>query len=161
MFEKFGEFDSVEELNMTAEGLKKEGDEDALIELAVENGLDKGDAEDYLDGCMEELATPLTAALGKIKVECEELKPKQIMEDWVEYIKSQCMESDEMAAAVRRKGKSIKGCIAKLLKWSFGNQMAIENDILKAAGVNAGRVTLGIPGMGQAKKIIRKYYMGK
>ena len=35
----------------------------------------------------------------------------------------------------------------------------IEKDILKAAGVSAGRVTLGIPGMARAKKIITDYYM--
>lgn len=161
MFEKFGEFDSAEELNMAAAGQKEEGDLEALVELAIENGLDREDAEDYMDDCMQVLATPVMAALGKIKVECEEMKPKQIMEDWVEYIKVQCTESEEMAAAVRKKGKSIKGCIAELLKWSFGNQMEIESDILKAAGVKAGRVTIGIPGMGQAKKIIRRYYLGK
>lgn len=30
----------------------------------------------------------------------------------------------------------------------------------KAAGVSAGKVTLGIPGMARAKKIITDYYMG-
>ena len=46
-------------------------------------------------------------------------------------------------------------------KWSFKNQIGIDKEILKAAGVTASRVTLGIPGMGRAKKIIRDYYMGK
>ena len=36
----------------------------------------------------------------------------------------------------------------------------IDKDIIKAAGVSAGRVTLGIPGMGRSKKIIRDYYLG-
>ena len=57
--------------------------------------------------------------------------------------------------------KSLKGCIAALLKWSFENQIPIEKEILKAAGVTAGRVTLGIPGMARAKQIITNYYMGK
>ena len=47
LFERFGEFDSVEELNMTAEGLKEEGDLESLKVLAEENGLDAADAEDY------------------------------------------------------------------------------------------------------------------
>lgn len=158
MFEKFGEFDSAEELNKAAAAQLEQGDTEAVITIAVENGLDREDAEDYIDGIVPELTTPLMAAMGKIKVECDELKPQQIMEDWVEYIKVQCTESDEMSAAVRRKGKSIKGCIAELLKWSFANQMSIEEDILKVAGVNASRVKLGIPGMGEAKKIIREYY---
>ena len=51
----------------------------------------------------------------------------------------------DMAAAVRKKGKSLDGCIAALLKWSFGNQHPVDKEILKAAGVTAGRCTLGIP----------------
>lgn len=161
MFDKFGEFDSAEELNRCAAGLRNEGDLSSLMELAMENGIEKEEAQDYADGCVKELATPVMAAMGKIEVECRELKPKEIMDDWVEYIKMQCAESEEVAAAVRKKGKSIKGCIAELLKWSFGNQIPVDKDILEASGVKAGRVTLGIPGMGRAKKIITDYYMGK
>lgn len=160
MFDKFGEFDSAEELNMSAEGLKREGDTASLIELAVENGIDKEDVEDYIDGCVDKLATPLMAALGKLEVESQELKPKEIMADWLEYIKMQVTESEMMAAAVRKKGKSLRGCIAALLKWSFENQRPIDEDMLEKAGVKNARVGLGIPGMGRAKKIIDAYYMG-
>lgn len=159
MFDKFGEFDSVEELNMAAEGLKTEGDIESLIALAEENGLDKEDAEDYSDGCAEELASVTMAAFGKIAVEAKELKPYEIMEDWIEYIKARCLEDKNMAIAVRKKGKNIKGAIGELLKWSFKNQYDVDKDIIKAAGVNASRCTLGIPGMGRAKKIITEYYL--
>ena len=81
------------------------------------------------------------------------------MMDWVEYIKAQCMAQPKIALAVRKKGKSLKGCIAALLEWSFKNQIPVDKDIVKAAGVKAGRVTLGIPGMGQAKKVIKEYYL--
>ena len=64
-----------------------------------------------------------------------------------------------MAKAVRRKGKSLKGCIAALLKWSFKNQNDVDEEVLKAAGVKAGKCTLGIPGMGTARKIITEYYI--
>ena len=74
------------------------------------------------------------------------------MLDWIEYIKGQCMESEEVALAVRRKGKSIKGCIGALLSWSFKNQQDIDKDIIKAAGISAGKVTLGIPGMARQRK---------
>ena len=100
----------------------------------------------------------MTAALGKIDVEEKELKPQEIMQDWTEYLKAQCMENEELARCVRQKGKSLKGMIGALLSWSFKHQQAIDKDIIKAAGVTAGRVTLGIPGMGQAKKIIKGYY---
>ena len=53
MFEKFGEFDSAEELNMCAEGLRNEGDEESLIALAEENGIDGEDAEDFMTGDLE------------------------------------------------------------------------------------------------------------
>ena len=74
MFEKFGEFGSVKELNLAAAGLKAEGDDESLIALAEENGLDKEDVQDYLDGCMEELATPFSAAFGRLEVEERELE---------------------------------------------------------------------------------------
>lgn len=161
MFDKFGEFDSHTELNEAAAGQKEQGDHEALFELAAENGIDKEDAQDYIDGIAEELATPLMAAFGKLEIEAAELKPYEIMEDWLSYIRIRCEEDKGMAAAVRKKGKSLKGCIGELLKWSFKNQRDVDKDILKAAGVNAGRCTLGIPGMGRAKKIITEYYMGK
>ena len=34
------------------------------------------------------------------------------------------------------------------------------NNIIKAAGVSAGKITLGMPGRAEAKKIIREYYLG-
>lgn len=159
MFERFGEFDSAEEINLTAAGLKNEGDIESLKILAKENGLDVEDAEDYADGIVEELANPLLAAYGKLQVETEELKPYEIMQDWVEYIKVRCQEEPQMAIAVRRKGKTLKGCMAELLKWSFKNQYTVGKDIIEAAEIKGGRVTLGIPGMGRAKKIITDYYM--
>ena len=48
MFDNFGEFDSWEELNRTAEGLKNEGDLDNLKVLAAENGIDEMDMVDYV-----------------------------------------------------------------------------------------------------------------
>lgn len=159
MFDRFGEFDSAAELNASAEGLLKEGDTESLYLLAQENGIDKEDAEDYINGDAPELANVLMAAYGKLAVEAAELKPQEIMEDWMQYIRVRCQEDQEMVAAVRRKGKSLKGCIGALLKWSFNHQTAIDKDIIKAAGVSAGRVTLGIPGIGRAKQIITQYYL--
>lgn len=161
MFEVFGEFDSVEELNECAAGLLAEGDTESLVKLAEENGIDKEDAEDYADGVVEELANPLIAALGKISVEEKELKPQDIMVDWVNYIKTKCAQQEEVARAVRKKGKTIKGCIGEILKYSFKIQHPVDKDIIKAAGINAGKVTLGIPGMVKVREIIDTYYLGK
>lgn len=160
MFEKFGEMDSYKEINELAENLLKEGDLDSVKELAKENGIPLEYADLYISGDIPYLCDALIAANGKLDMECAGLKPKEIMLDWTEYIRGQCMEHEGTALAVRRKGKTLKGCISALLKWSFANQIPIEKDILKAAGVSAGRVALGIPGMGQAKKLIKDYYLG-
>lgn len=160
MFEKFGEFDSFAEINELAENLFNEGDTESLKAMARENGIQEYFVELYIQGDIPVLCDPLNAAMGKIDVEVEELKPKEIMEDWVEYLRGQCIENDRMAFQVRKKGKSLKGCIAALLSWSFKHQQEVDKDIIKASGVHASRVTLGIPGMARAKKIITEYYLG-
>lgn len=161
MFDKFGEMDSFGEINELADNLFNEGDTASIKTMAKENGIDKEYVDMYLAGDIPALCDALTAALGKIDAEVAELKPKEIMEDWVEYLRGQCMENEILAFNVRKKGKSLKGCIAALLMWSFKNQQVVDKDIIKAAGVYAGRVTLGIPGMARAKQIITDYYMGK
>ena len=161
MFEKFGEFNSAEELNELAENLLNEGDRASLEELAKENGLDAEYVELYVQGEIPELCDVLSAAYGKLDVESKELKIKDLMQDWVEYIKCVCMENEMMALQVRSKDKSLKRCLAVILKWSFKHQQPIDKDLLKEAGVAAGRVTFGIPDMNQAKKLIRKYYLGE
>ena len=144
-----------------AVNLRKEGDTESIVELAKENGIDVEVAEAFIDGDILYLCDAMAAAIGKIEIESKELKPVEIMSDWVEYLKVRCMEDEEVALAVRRSDKTLKGAIAALLTWSFKNQNPVDKDILKAAGVNAGRCTLGIPGMGRAKKIMAEYYLGK
>lgn len=160
MFDKFGEITSYEKINELARNLKQEGDVESLYVLAKENGIDNEIIDAFLDGDMIVICDPTSAAIGKITVEEEDLKPAEIMVDWLEYLKAECMESEEMAIAVRSEGKTVKGAIAEILKWSFAHQHPVDKEILKAAGVNAGKVTLGIPGMGQVKKILNEYYRG-
>lgn len=160
MFDKFGEFDSADEMNRAAAAQRKEGDNEAILAIAEENGIDREDAIDFIDGCVAAFVTPLMAAYGKLDIEAKEMKPYEIMEDWLQYIKLRCAEEPEMAVAVRRKGKSLKGCIAALLEWSMKNKRPVDSEILKAVKINY-KVTLGIPGMGRAKKIITEYYLGK
>ena len=107
MYNKFGEFDSWEELNIATEGQKTEGDEAALKDLAKENGIDIEDAEDYFDGALKTLCNPMTAALGKIKVEVEDIKPVGGMKDWVAYINTQIHEDENFAIAVDTKERTL------------------------------------------------------
>lgn len=160
MFDKFGYIDNVRDFNALAENLTNEGDTEGLRTLAEENGIDSVFVDLFLEGEIMELSDAVTFALGKIEMEAEELKPVEIMRDWVEYVKGLIMEKPAVAVAVRKEEKTLAGLIANLLKWAFANQKEIPADIKKAAGVNAGKVTLGIPGMGTAKKIIREYYGG-
>lgn len=105
MFDKFGEMDSYQEINELAENLFNEGDTESLKAMARENGIQNEFVEMYLQGDIPVLCDPLTAAMGKIDVEVAELKPKEIMEDWVEYLRGQCMENEILAYQVRKKRK--------------------------------------------------------
>lgn len=167
MFEKFGEFDSAEELNRAAAAQKAEGDREALVALALENGLDREDVEDYLDGVMEMLATPVMAATGKLKKEAEELKPGGILEDWKNVIMEMCMDDRTMQAAVRKKGKYLKDCMAALLKYAFENKVQVPDEVVRATKVirngkeepMRGPVYMGVPDRRETREIIRNYYV--
>ena len=160
MFDRFEEFDSYTEINELAENLCNEGDTDSLYVMARENGIEDEITQMYIEGDVPFLCDAQTAAMGKIDVEAKALKPQDIMLDWVEYLRWQVMENEMVAHQVRKKGKTLEGMIGALLKWSFSHQRQIDKKILQAAGVNASKVTLGIPGMGEAKKIITQYYLG-
>lgn len=159
LYERFGELGSTEEINELAVNLRKEKDFDSIRVLAKENGIDIDIAEMFIEGDLFYMADDMSAAIGKIEVEKAELDCAEILEDWAEYIKAMCLKDEYFAQKVREKGKSLKECIAELLKWGFKNQHPVDAEIIKAAGVTAGRCTLGIPGMATAKKIIREYYL--
>ena len=161
MYDIFGEFDSADEIKASAEGLFNEGDYENMKVLAKENGIEKDFVEMYLAGDIPVLCDTTSAALGKLEVEASELKPVEIMEDWLEYIKMCCADEAEMAKAVRAKGKSLKGCMASLLAWSFKARYKVDAEIVKQAKIGSARVEMGIPGMGTAKHLIREYYLGK
>lgn len=111
MFDKFGEMNSYTEINELAANLLQEGDLDSLKELAKENGIPDDYVEMYLEEAIPSLCDSTSAAIGKIDVECMKLKPKELMLDWVEYIKGLCMENEMIAHQVRKKGKTLQGCM--------------------------------------------------
>lgn len=160
MFEKFGEMDSYKEINELAENLFNEGDVDSLRVMAKENGIPDDFVEMYLEGMIPELCDLTTAAIGKLDKEAEELKLKGLMLDWVEYIKGLCMQEVMIAHQVRKQGKKLKGCMAVLLKFSFENRVTVDKEIVNEAKIKASRVDFGVPGMADAKRMIREYYLG-
>lgn len=137
LFDKFGEFNSVEELNKAADGQLAEGDMEALKELAEENGIDDDTVSDYMNGYTKELAVPIIAAAGRINVE------RGTWTDLEARAKGPCMAiaamaesmiiDEDFARNVMQKGKRIKQ-IATLMyreQCIMGTDQELE-DIIRA-----------------------------
>lgn len=151
MFEKFGEL-NLEELNKTAEGFKSEGDEASLFALAQENGLEKEDAEDYLDGLAEEFATPVMAAMGRIAVWRQHtngnLNEKMAIGVILAMLQTMVKEP-EMAEAVMGRGKDPETVLD-----------AMRREALKhAQGTGNDRFAVSCGTDQQLKDILRAYFM--
>lgn len=177
LFEKFGEFDSAAEINKKAEELFGEGDIDGLRTLACENGIPDDYIEMYVGMEIDKLCDDLTAAVGKIDMEVDEIAPVEILSDWADYIRAQCMEDDLFCRQVRRRGKSLEGCMAEIAIWSMINAKPLPKAVtdamrvaarehskeLKAAGIQETWIPhtkMGAPGSARTRQIIREYYMG-
>lgn len=164
MFEIYGEFDSAEELNSTAEKLKVTDMNKELKELCKENGIDIEDAEDYLDGAASELVTPLMAAVGKLKIESQDLELKGVLLDWKDELIVIAAEREEFARAIRRKGKELAGYIALLAEIGYENRAVVDKRIVDKAGkiksiVGAHEFSIGIPDKRTRHQLAEKYYM--
>lgn len=179
MFDRFGEFNSFTEINEKADELFNSNETDAVLELARENGIPEEYVQLYLNAEVPFLCDAAAAAVGKLEKEREEIAIEGLMEDWISYIEAECMEDEQIAIAVRRKGKSLKGCIAELVLYALLNQKTVDADIIQIArdrikedGIDLKKETgieprwlaytkMGYPGMGKAKKLVRKYYLGR
>lgn len=148
MFDKFGEFDSCEELNLAAEGLFNEGDIDNIYILAEENGIDRYDAEMYIAGEIPTLSDTMMAAAGKIDVELKLIDPqyRPTASCIAEYIKSLC-DREAFAIEVRKKGKSLHECMKNMEKEA-------EKQILVKKGCQCACIPPS-----EGFKFIRDYYL--
>lgn len=156
MFDKFGKM-SYDELIRTAKAEKEEGDEEALIALAQENGLDQEDAEDYMDDLTEVLCTPREAAVARVEMEAKDLEVSGIWEEWKGCVLEMCMQEEDLACAVCRKNRSLLGLFGKLLKLGFDSKQCVDKRICKEAGLN-DNVYTGIPTRQQVAETISNYY---
>jgi hypothetical protein len=74
-----------------------------------------------------------------------------------------------MRAAVRRKDKSLCGCMAALIKFAFENKVQVSDEIVDACKVqHNGKLEpmrkplyLGVPDKATTKKIVMEYYLGE
>lgn len=156
MFDKFGKM-SYDELIRTAAAEKEEGDEEALIALAQENGLTQEDAEDYMDELTNVLCTPGEAAVARIEMEAKELKANGIWEEWKGCVLELCMEEEDICHAVCRKDRSLLELFGKLLKLGFESKQQVDKRICKSAGLREN-IYIGIPTRQQVIETIRGYY---
>ena len=154
MFEKFGEFDSCEEINMAAQGLYEEGDTKSLDVLAKENGLEDM-LEIYLTQTPDDITSgevwlcdPISAAIGKLKVEQKEASNWSFLaDDVVGYLAGNC-DDEVFARAVRKKGKRIEKAAALVAEESKKHKVIIPG----------GGGTCNYCGPMQGYQIIKKYY---
>lgn len=165
MFEKFGEFDSAEEMNRAAAAQKAEGDKEALLALAKENGIDLEDAKDYWEGHVDSLCTVRSAALAKLELEQEDLKLSGVLKDWVAEIADMAIGDDALAAGIRRKGKSLAEYIARTAEEGFNHRCVVDprivnltKEVRRVAGGH--EFAIGIPDRRTRKKLILDYYGG-
>lgn len=163
MEHKFGVFNTVEELNRAAAAQKAEGDLEALIGLAVENGLEKEDAEDYMDDCADCLCTPYMAAIGKLNMEAEELGLKSQLKDWKDYIIQMASEyeGDDLNNAIFSPDKHLLDVMAAGMKKASQNRISVDMRIIKAAGLPDSAASIGVCGRDELRQIVLDYYLGK
>ena len=162
MEHKFGIFNTVEELNRAAAAQKAEGDEEALIALAVENGLDKEDALDYMDDVADCLCTAKMAAVAKLEQEAQELKLKSQLKDWKDFVVQLVMESegDSLSNAVFSPDKQLLNVLATGMKTASKNRITVDSKIIKVAGLPESAAYIGMCGKDELRKIVMDYYMG-
>lgn len=169
LFKEFDNLDSAEEINQKAAELLEAGDVDAIRRFAEENGIDKEDAEAYVDGEEERMCSILMAAVGKLKMEEKELKIGGELSIWAGYVMEMCTEVKDMAAVVRKKDKSLAECMARLVRFSFEHKVRVSDNIVDITKVTQNgkeekmRKPLYLSGMtrADAKRLIREYYLGR
>ncbi len=166
MFEKFGEFDSAEELNRAALAQRNEGDTEAVRTLAEENGLDPEDAEEFLAGDVDFLALPFNAAVGKLTVERKELRLEGVLEDWTNDLIDMCSENKELSLAVRRKGKELAEYIARIIDEGYEHQIKVDDRIVaktqQVKKIMGGHVlTIGAEDARTRRRLAVEYYCEK
>lgn len=166
MWEKFGEFNSADELNRAALAQRAEGDAEAVRALAEENGLDPEDAEDFLAGYADFITLPFGAAVGKLEVEAADLKLEGVLKDWVNDLAEQCRDDNELIEGVRRKGKDLAGYIALIIGYGYENRIMVDDRIVKRTKqvkqiMGSHQLTIGAEDARTRRRLALEYYCGK
>lgn len=165
LYEKFGEFDSAEEINRAALAQISQGDYEAVKTIAKENGIDEMDAQDFIDGIYPELCGPFTAAVGKLEVEAEALGLPMVMQLWADHIKGMLASDDDdsLKKGIRRKGKNMAELFGKLIVETSRTRKNTPAEIVAAARKIDSSIPSTLPIGDISKKrfeeIVREYYI--
>lgn len=147
MFEKFGEFDSWEDINKAAAGFKEEGDADSLLALAKENGISADAVTDYVAGDTDSLCTATDAAIGRLDIEAKDSSEDEGQMRVIRNMASAMIIEDErFAAAVTKKGKRLEEVLKRMREEARKNQ---KNGVGCVCGTDR-----------DLQKRIRDYYEG-
>lgn len=163
MDNRFGKMDSAVELNQKAAALKMQGDKEALIALALENGLDKEDAEEYLDDEVPELATELQAAIGKLNAESKDLQLTGVLMDMVTELMDLCTTNGDLCRAVRRKEKDLAGYLAEVAEAGYESRCIVHKRIVERTRtiksiVRKHELAIGMPDKQTRRKLALSYW---
>lgn len=165
LYEKFGEFDSAEEINRAALAQISQGDYEAVKTIAKENGIDEMDTQDFIDGVYPELCGPFTAAVGKLEVEVEALGLPMVMQLWADHIKGMLASDDDdsLKKGIRHKGKNMAELFGKLIVEISRTRKNTPAEIVAAARKIDSSIPSTLPIGDISKKrfeeIVREYYI--
>ncbi len=156
---------TLEEINGQAQRLRQAGDTKALYELAEDCGLEKSDVEDYLAD-VGDFATPLMAAVGRLKQEGKRLKLEGGLLDWLETVMDMACDDEALQAAILE--KSLCGLFSRLLQTAFEGKVRVSDEIVNQTKVRVGGdlkplqipLYMGCPNRRQVKKTVTDYYLG-
>lgn len=165
-------FKTVKELNIVAAVMKIDRNLTGLIELAEKYGLEKEDAEDYMDSDdpEETLCNATMAAIAKLKLEEQDLHLESQLKDWKDFIVQMLTDypvdhdgedRDTLANAVFNPDKKLLDVLAAGLKLSSENRIEVDKRIIQAARLPESAAFIGMCGRDDLKKIILDYYLGK
>lgn len=175
MYETYGKFRTLAEINAKAEELFNTGDLDGIRTLARENGIVEDYAELYIEGETPEFTDIQMFAEGRIRAEADGLGVEELLEDWAEYVIFLIQEEKSFAWKVIEGEKTLVGCIGELAAYGIMHAEAAPKEVCDAINRAATDeqlrklhmerrhiqyTKLGMPGMGTAKRLIRKYYGG-
>ena len=166
MWDKYGNFDSAEEINEAAGKLKAEGKEEEVKELAKGNGIDEELAELFLSGELPFLCDDLIAAIGKLDTEIKHY-PKDyraIAQCQVHYLKAY-VEKEEIRLINKNHGLDIDiTTTGEELAKAIRKKKNVLNDLAHKMARKANGIALGgdwVTEMDQLAMMVSLYLYGE